>query len=211
VPSYIKKYVQPSFSWLGLQDHASVMTVIQSHAKQQQEHIICCEHIPIYTTGRRRIDNRKQTDLPAPLVVSDRGGETTFHGPGQLMFYPIINIAQRQLAVSCYVSWLEKSCIQLCRSLGVTVQQRQGFPGVWVEHAKIAAVGLRVRHGMVYHGMSLNVHVDSLWFDAILGCGLSTPIINLNTLTTQELVLEKLAKQWHELFCRILGDGCGTI
>lgn len=208
--------MQPSFSWLGVQDYAEAMKKIQLQVQglkdaQQSEHVFCCEHPPIYTTGRRRIDNRVQKSLPAPLLITDRGGETTFHGPGQLMFYPVICLSQRKLAVSCYVSWLEKSCIQLCASLGVQAQQRSGFPGVWVGQQKIAAVGLRVRHGIVYHGMALNLDVDLCWFAAIQGCGLSTPVVNLQTLTKKVVNKEVVAKYWYKLFCHLLEEGCGEI
>jgi len=209
-------YLPPSFSWLGLQDYVVAMEKIQTQVhglrtKTMCEHVFCCEHRAIYTTGRRKIDNRQQAELPAPLLLTDRGGETTFHGPKQLMFYPVIHLAKRGLSVSCYVSWLEKSCITLCATFGVEAYQRQGFPGVWVANHKLAAIGLRVRHGIVYHGMALNVDVEPTWFDAISGCGLSTQMVNLNALTGQTLTLEQLGENWYNIFCTVLGEGCGTI
>ncbi|MDQ6961553.1 MAG: lipoyl(octanoyl) transferase LipB [Mariprofundaceae bacterium] len=210
------KDVSPSFSWLGQQAYEPMIEQLKQHAHalhlaQVAEHVFCCEHQPIYTTGRRRIDNRQQAELPAPLIFSDRGGETTFHGTGQLMLYPVINLKQRKLAVSCYVSKLERSCMALCASLGVQARQRSGFPGVWIGDQKIAAVGLRVRHGIAYHGMALNVCVDVTCFDAILGCGLDSKVVNLQACTDESLSLKKLSTAWFHQFCLLLGEACESV
>ncbi|HXH64879.1 MAG TPA: lipoyl(octanoyl) transferase LipB, partial [Mariprofundaceae bacterium] len=138
-----------------------------------------CEHDAVYTTGRRGCDNRTVATLPAPLVHTDRGGETTFHGPGQLMLYPLIDLRRRRLGVRDYVSLLEASCIGLLERLGVAAQRRCGFPGVWTDRGKIAALGVRVQHGVAYHGMALNVDVDPAWFACIDPCGLSLPVDRL--------------------------------
>jgi len=167
----------PAYRWLGRQPYAPFAAAMLAHAQGVQrqtteEAIWCCEHDPIYTTGRRAIDNRTAPTLPAPLIISDRGGETTFHGPGQLMLYPILNLKQRGLAPRAYVRLLEESCIDLLADYGIPATRRSGAPGVWVDQRKIAAIGLRISHGVVWHGMALNICTDLAWFDAINPCGL---------------------------------------
>jgi lipoyl(octanoyl) transferase len=167
------------------------------------EMIWTCEHEAVYTTGRRGIDNRLGSELPAPMVATDRGGEMTFHGPGQIMLYPVIHLRQRGLGVREYVHLLEQSCIDLLAGLGVHADRRSGFPGIWLEEGKIAALGVRVTRGVAYHGMALNVDVDARWFAAIDPCGLGFPAISLASRTTPP-PLQKLADCWHRYFAQLL-------
>jgi len=151
--------------WQRLRAHAAALA-----AGEAGEVIWCCEHEPVYTTGRRGVDNRRAA-LPAPFVRTDRGGETTFHGPGQLMLYPVLSLRRYGLGVKAYVQLLEQSCIDLLAEYGIAAERRPGFPGVWTTRGKIAALGLHVARGVAYHGMALNVHVDARWFAAIDPCG----------------------------------------
>lgn len=160
-----------------------------------EERIWSCEHDPVYTTGQRGIDNRIQR-LGAPLVQTDRGGETTFHGPGQVMLYPLIDLRRRSLGVHAYVHKLEQSCIDLLQQdYGIDADRRCGLPGVWTEAGKIAALGIRIRNGVAYHGMALNADVEMKWFAAIRPCGTTLPVTSLYELTGQHVELEVLAGQ----------------
>ncbi|MDQ6993908.1 MAG: lipoyl(octanoyl) transferase LipB [Mariprofundus sp.] len=170
--------------WLGLQSYRPLWRRMQQRAIDiaaggADEVIWTCEHEPVYTTGRRGIDNRVMSELPAELIRIDRGGETTFHGPGQLLLYPMIHLRKRQLGVRNYVHLLEQSCIELLASMDVTGVRRCGFPGVWLGQAKVAALGVRVSNGVAYHGMALNLNVDPCWFNAIQPCGLQLEAANL--------------------------------
>jgi len=172
------------YRWLGRQSYQPLWLRMQQQAKavavnDGDELIWCCEHEPVYTTGKRRIDNRLGAELPAEVVITDRGGEMTFHGPGQLMLYPLVNLRRRGLGVKQYVLMLEQSCIDLLQGLGVDSDRRCGYPGVWLSQGKIAALGVRVRRGVAYHGMALNVQVDSAWFAAINPCGLGSDVVTL--------------------------------
>ncbi|MBF0281645.1 MAG: lipoyl(octanoyl) transferase LipB [Zetaproteobacteria bacterium] len=136
------------------------------------EEIWSCSHAPVYTTGYRAVDNRLVARLPAPTVVCDRGGETTFHGPGQLMLYPLLNLKERQIGVRDYVHALEQSCIVFLQELwGIDAFRHCGLPGVWSTQGKLVAIGLKVTHGVVYHGMALNIDVNLDYFAAINPCG----------------------------------------
>ncbi|MDQ6950453.1 MAG: lipoyl(octanoyl) transferase LipB [Mariprofundales bacterium] len=190
----------PDFRWLGRQPYQPFATAMRQHAEKLQagdekEVIWCCEHDPIYTTGRRAIDNRITPTLPAALIVSDRGGETTFHGPGQLMLYPIINLKRRHLAPRAYVALLEEGCIRLLADYGIITARRKGAPGVWTTCGKIAAIGLRISRGVVWHGMALNVTTKLAWFDPIHPCGLNFAMDSIaHHATPQPLAV--LANQW---------------
>lgn len=200
----------PGFSWLGRLDHAAVWQRMERQASRVagqgawHEAIWACEHDPVYTTGRRGIDNRRQARLPAPLVVTDRGGETTFHGPGQVMLYPVLSLRARHLGVRDYVCLLEQSCIDLLAGYGIGAARRDGLPGVWVGSAKIAAIGLRVSRGTVWHGMALNVCVDTQWFAAIDACGAGLGITRMRDFMPPP-PLADVARQWYALLCLRLG------
>ncbi|MDQ6969651.1 MAG: lipoyl(octanoyl) transferase LipB [Mariprofundus sp.] len=194
-----------SHEWLGRQTYEPLWQQLQQRAAAvvngiSTEIIFSCEHEAVYTTGKRGIDNRLGASLPAPVIHSDRGGEMTFHGPGQLMLYPIVHLRARKIGVKTYVHRLEQSCIGLLQGIGVQAHRRCGFPGVWTEQGKIAALGVRVTHGVAYHGMALNVDVDPAWFAAINPCGLNSGIISLSQFTDKTFALDKLADRWQQRF-----------
>jgi len=201
--------IRPTYEWLGHQPYQAIWQTLQTRAgtvlkDPATEIIFSCEHDPVYTTGKRGIDNRLTETLPAPVIHTDRGGEMTFHGPGQLMLYPVMHLRARKLGVKAYVHVLEQSCIDLLQSLGVIATRRCGFPGVWTEQGKIAALGVRVTHGVAYHGMALNVDVEPAWFAAINPCGLQSGIISVSHLIHESLPLSPLAERWQYYFCQRL-------
>ncbi len=199
----------PAFQWLGHQSYEPIWMRLQEHAAciadgEADEVVWACEHDPVYTTGRRAIDNRLEDMLPAPLIVTDRGGETTYHGPGQVMFYPIVHLRARGLGVKQYVHLLEQSCIELLEELGIVARRRCGYPGVWLGESKVAAVGVRVARGVAYHGMAMNVKVDTACFAAIRPCGLELPVANLSDAGI-DMPLPELAESWYHCFTHLLG------
>jgi len=198
----------PDFAWLGKQPYVNTWERMQQQVQRIQqgasgEIIWSCEHEPVYTTGRRGIDNRRQKNLPATLIHTERGGETTYHGPGQLMLYPLISLRSRKLGVRDYAYLLEQSCIDLLQTLGIAAEHHKNLPGVWKNNAKIAALGLRVSHGIVWHGMALNVSVQQKWFSAINACGTGLKTTRLSD-HMQPPPLVELADQWYALLCRRL-------
>jgi len=190
-----------SFRWLGHQPYEPLWQQLQAHAAavasgQGSETIWACEHAPVYTTGRRAVDNREQPTLPAPLIHTDRGGETTFHGPGQLMLYPLIHLKQRHISPRSYIHLLEQSCINLLAEWGLSAGRRSSLPGVWMDEGKIAAIGVRIREGVAYHGMALNVAVEPHWFAAINPCGTGLKSVNLQDYIKNSPEMSQLAERW---------------
>lgn len=144
-----------------------------------EECILLVEHPPVITVGRRETgfghllaSEQALAEAGVELVHSDRGGDITFHGPGQLVAYPIIRLADHGLTVSGYVHALEAAVIELLKEFGLSAATDPGAVGVWVGRAKICAIGVRVRRGVTMHGLALNVSTDLRYFDLIVPCGL---------------------------------------
>ena len=143
------------------------------------EALALLQHPPTYTFGRRirhehlLVEPGALRDLGAVLVESDRGGDVTFHGPGQVVCYPILDLRRRNLGATDYVRLLEQTMIGALQRFGVMACTARGRPGVWVEGAKIGAIGVRVRGGVTTHGFALNVDPDLAWYDAIVPCGIA--------------------------------------
>jgi lipoyl(octanoyl) transferase len=124
------------------------------------------EHPPVYTLGQGAVRPAPANGIP--LVKADRGGDITYHGPGQLVVYTLVDLARRGLKVRALVTLLEQAVIDLLDGRG---ERRPGAPGVYINGAKVAALGIRVRQGRAYHGLSLNVDMDLSPFSAIDPCG----------------------------------------
>ncbi|MBK8525324.1 MAG: lipoyl(octanoyl) transferase LipB [Betaproteobacteria bacterium] len=133
------------------------------------------EHPPVFTLGQAGKPEHLLRDTGIPLVKIDRGGQITYHGPGQVVVYLLIDLSRRKLKVRELVSRIEQAVIDCLGDYGVKAARRDGAPGVYVEvngnSAKVAALGLRVRSGCCYHGVSLNVDMDLSPFSAINPCG----------------------------------------
>ncbi len=130
------------------------------------------EHPPIYTLGlAARPEHLPRSDVGIPVIKTDRGGQITYHGPGQIVIYTLLDLRRRNLGVRTLVRKLEQAVIDLLRDVGVEARRREGAPGVYIAAAKIAALGLRVRAQGCYHGLSLNADMDLTPFQAIDPCG----------------------------------------
>lgn len=161
--------------FLGRQEYEPLWRAMQRFTEERDaatpDELWFTEHPPVFTLGL----NAKREHLLAPgdipVVQIDRGGQVTYHGPGQLMIYPLIDLKRAGLGVRALVTALEKSVIHLVGGFGVEAECRAGAPGVYVGGRKLASVGLRVRRGASYHGMALNVDVDLEPFSRINPCG----------------------------------------
>ena len=129
------------------------------------------EHAPVYTLGLAGRREHLLAPGAIPVVATDRGGQVTYHGPGQAVAYPLLDLRRRSLGVKELVRRLERSVIDLLAGYAIAGERRDGMPGVYVQDAKIAAVGLRVARGCSYHGLALNVDLDLEPFSRIDPCG----------------------------------------
>jgi len=161
---------------LGLTEYETTWRAMQAFTAQRgagtPDEIWLTEHPPVYTlgvAGRAAHLPRKRDDIP--VVRIDRGGQITYHGPGQAVAYVLLDMKRRRLTVRPLVRLLERSVIDLLTHYGVSAESREEAPGVYVGAAKIAALGLRISRGCCYHGIALNVAMDLSPFHAIDPCG----------------------------------------
>lgn len=141
------------------------------------------EHEPVFTLGQNGRDEHILAAGDIPVVNVDRGGQVTYHGPGQVVIYPLVDLRRRGIGVRAMVTAMETSVIRLAGEQGIEAHARADAPGVYVGQAKLAAVGLRVRRGCSYHGLALNVAMDLTPFDRIDPCGYAgMPVTDLRSL-----------------------------
>ena len=137
--------------------------------------ILLLEHEPVYTTGRQRDQSslRDASALPFPVFETNRGGQATYHGPGQLVGYPVLDLTPRGRDLHAHLRSLEEALIRACTAFGVSANRREGLTGVWVENRKLASIGVGVRKWISMHGFAINITRESLPpFLAITPCGL---------------------------------------
>lgn len=172
---------------LGLRDYASVWRAMQEFTDRRDEQtpdeVWLVEHPPVFTQGLNGRPEHLLNPGDIPVVPVDRGGQVTYHGPGQAVVYFLIDLRRRGLGVRHLVSAMEHSVIALLAHYGVTASARPDAPGVYVEGAKVASLGLRVRRGRSYHGLALNVAMDLSPFARINPCGYAgMPVTDLRHL-----------------------------
>lgn len=160
---------------LGRVDYEAVWSAMraftEARAADTPDEIWLVEHPPVYTMGLKGRDGKLRDIGGVPLVYSDRGGDITYHGPGQAVLYPLLDITRLGIGIKTLVQTLEQTVIDFLAARDIAGQRRSGAPGVYVGEKKIAALGLRVRHGCSYHGLSFNVDMDLSPFGHIDPCG----------------------------------------
>ncbi|MEX2598163.1 MAG: lipoyl(octanoyl) transferase LipB [Dehalococcoidia bacterium] len=168
----------PRSQWLGAGvDYYAAWDLQRRYAIERAEGrrgetLLLLEHAPVYTAGRRSLPAHVLGDLAAPLVETDRGGQVTYHGPGQLVGYPIVSLRALGIGPKAYVRALELALVDALGGLGVPAYTEPGLTGVWTNQGKIAAIGVKITQGVAMHGFALNVSTDLTAYDAIVPCGL---------------------------------------
>ena len=168
-------------SWLGRTNFADGLALQEDIVARKRENqgaadeVLLLEHEPVYTIGRTpdKSSLLGATHLPHPLFAINRGGQATYHGPGQLMGYPIIDLRRCGQDLHRHLRWLEQTLIGFLARYEIEAKQRDGLTGVWVGHRKIASIGVGVRHWITMHGFALNVCGDLAPFTHIVPCGIS--------------------------------------
>jgi lipoyl(octanoyl) transferase len=165
----------PVIRHLGLAPYEPTWRAMQKFTDERQDEtadeIWYVEHPPVFTLGLNASREHLLAPGDIPVVQIDRGGQVTYHGPGQLMIYPLLNLRRLKLGVRDLVVALENAVIAYAAEVGITAAGSRQAPGVYVDGAKLASVGLRIRRGACYHGMALNVSLDPKPFERINVCG----------------------------------------
>jgi len=198
--------------WLGRVNFADALKLQEKIVAQKRsdphaaDTVLLLEHDPVYTIGRTPDQSslRGGSHLAHPFFRINRGGQATYHGPGQLIGYPIIDLRHRGQDLHKYLRWIESLLIEFLAEFGIEAHSREGLTGVWVQQRKIASIGVGVRHWITMHGFALNVCGDLSPFGQITPCGISNVImtsIERETGKTVSVVeaaaaFEKLPGQW---------------
>lgn len=175
---------------LGQVDYEPTFAAMQTFTAQRSadtpDEIWLCEHPPVFTQGLSGKAEHVLLDVGIPVVQIDRGGQVTYHGPGQVVAYLMLDLRRRDLKVRDLVRRIEQALIDLLADYGIAAARRDGAPGVYVADAKIAALGLRIKNGCSYHGLALNVAMDLSPYRAINPCGYAgQTVTQLSALTAE--------------------------
>jgi len=156
-----------------LETWAAMRAFTDQRADDTPDELWLLEHPPVYTQGLAGKPDHVIDPGDIPVIQTDRGGQITYHGPGQLIAYPLLDLDRLGVGIRNLVSTLETVTIDLLADFGVQGRRREGAPGVFVGGAKIASIGMKVRRGCTFHGLAINVSVDTLPFSRINPCGIA--------------------------------------
>jgi len=185
----------------GLQDYLITWEEMKSFTENRDsdtlDELWTLEHNSVFTQGLSGKSKHLLKETQIPIIQSDRGGQITYHAPGQLIIYCLIDIKRLGIGIKKMVSMIEQSLIELLSSYDITAHTLKGAPGVYVNDSKIAALGLKVKHGRTYHGLSLNIDMDLSPYNLINPCGYSDlKVIQMRNLTDNILSISDIK---HEL------------
>jgi lipoyl(octanoyl) transferase len=195
--------------WLGRIDYGDALAmqddlVARKHANHSLgDELLLLEHEPVYTIGRTPDQSslRGAAHLPHPLFPINRGGQATYHGPGQLVGYPIIDLRRCGQDLHRYLRWIEEVLIDLLGDFSISAQTRAGLTGVWLDDRKIASIGVGVRHWITMHGFALNVCGDLSAFDHIVPCGIANvTMTSIEKESGRTWSVEQVAERAGEMF-----------
>ena len=201
------------YCWLGTVEylHARAMQeelVNQVHDGLSPNTLLLLEHPHVYTCGRLSRDehlltpNEELASLGVPVHETDRGGQITYHGPGQLVGYPIINLRQLGIGPLQYVRTLEQTIIDTLADFNIPAHTEAGLTGVWTEGGKIAAIGVKISRGIAFHGFALNVTADLSYYRHIVPCGITDrPVTSMRA----ELGIDVDMAAVHQALARAFG------
>ncbi len=160
---------------LGLRDYAETYDAMREFNRQRdsttRDEIWLLEHLPVYTLGMSGKEEHLLNTKNIPVIKTDRGGQVTYHGPGQLIAYLLIDLERQPYKIKKLVSLIEQSIIDYLHEYGINAERKEKAPGVYVNGDKIAALGVRVKKGSTYHGLALNIDMDLEPFNGINPCG----------------------------------------
>lgn len=212
----MQKHVPPiTARWLGRIAFADALAIQEKLVAEKRvnhslgDELLLLEHEPVYTIGRTPDQSslRGVAHLPHPLFPINRGGQATYHGPGQLVGYPIIDLRQCGQDLHRYLRWLEALLMETLAEVGIAATTRPGLTGVWIEDRKIASIGVGVRHWITMHGFALNVCGDLSPFDQIVPCGIANvTMTSIERETGTERSVWEVASRVEEIALRRIGD-----
>lgn len=190
------------FRWLGRVNYSDALDLQNELVEQRQKNeiedtVLLLEHEPVYTIGRTRDQSSLNLEkpLPHPVFETNRGGQATYHGPGQLVGYFILDLVPYGKDLHTYLREIESILIDFTSKFGIDSKRREGLTGVWVETRKLASIGVGVRKWVSMHGFGLNVSSDLSGYDSIIPCGLSdVSMTSISSEIERSITVEEAAK-----------------
>jgi len=201
--------------WLGRTDFANALGLQEEIVAKKRadpshpDELLLLEHEPVYTIGRTPDQSSLlgAAHLPHPLFAINRGGQATYHGPGQLMGYPIIDLRGCGQDLHRYLRWLEQLLIEMLAQYEIAATQRASLTGVWIDDRKIASIGVGVRHWITMHGFALNVCGDLSPFNQIVPCGIdNVAMTSMERETGQPFSVAGVATAFEKIASRRISD-----
>ena len=201
-----------NFYWLGKRAYNPIWELQKKihdlrFKKEIGDVVLLLEHNHVYTLGKNADENHILPSKPknTDIVKIDRGGDVTYHGPGQLVGYPIIDLHDHKMSISWYMDFLSNTIIDLLAELGIQSDYKSDYVGVWVEDEKIAAFGIRLAKWITMHGFALNVSTDLDYFKGMIPCGIfQYGVTSINEITNKNFQTDKIAKLYSEYFLKNL-------
>ena len=201
--------------WLGVRSYNPIWDLQKAIHELRvnnkiNDSVLLLEHDHVYTLGKNADENHI---LPSKLkdteiIKIDRGGDVTYHGPGQLVGYPIIDLHNYKMSISWYLDVLSNSIISMLSDLGIESQYRDDYVGVWVDESKIAAFGVRLSKWITMHGFALNVSTDLKYYDGLIPCGIfECGVTSISEHTKTNKSTQKIAKIYSQYFINELSKG----
>jgi lipoyl(octanoyl) transferase len=201
--------------WLGRMEFSRALALQEElvltkrHDVSAEDELLLLEHEPVYTIGRTPDQSSLlgTAHLPHPLFVINRGGQATYHGPGQIMGYPIVDLRRCGQDLHKYLRWLEQLLIELLADQGIAASRRESLTGVWVDDRKIASIGVGVRHWITMHGFALNVCDDLSPFSHIVPCGINNvEMTSMEKETGRPFSVARVAASIEKLALKKIGE-----
>ena len=196
---------------LGFKKYKSVLSLQKKLQKQRiagntQDTLILVEHEPVYTLGKNANKHHllQSRDKSVEVHNIDRGGDVTFHGPGQLVGYPILDLRNYKKSVSWYMRTLEELTIRVLKEFDIKGSRKKGLTGVWVKNKKIAAQGVRISRWVTMHGFSINVCPQLSYYDGIIPCGIfNYDVTSMEECLNKKLSIKKIKNSVSEIFLEL--------
>lgn len=206
--------------WLGRRPYDEVYELQRTLVEERRygaapDTLILCEHDPVITVGRRLAAKDNILDQTFPVVEIERGGDVTYHGPGQLVAYPIVQLGEGERDLHRYLRNLEQAILDVLGELGLVGCRNEGYTGAWVGPSgerKIASIGIAVRRWVTFHGLALNVSTDLAHFGAMRPCGLSATVMtSLSAELGRAVTVAEIAPRLAAALGRALGRDFGEL
>tara|TARA_A100001011_G_scaffold400787_1_gene518801 strand:- start:15391 stop:16116 length:726 start_codon:yes stop_codon:yes gene_type:complete len=202
-----------NFYWLGVRDYNQIWHLQKkihrlNLEKKVGDVVLLLEHNHVYTLGKNANKNHiLQSNHNIETVNIDRGGDVTYHGPGQLVGYPIIDLHNYKMSISWYLNVISKSIIDLLLNLDIKSEYRNDYVGIWVDDSKIAAIGVRLSRWITMHGFALNINTDLSYYGGLIPCGIfECGVTSIKEILQNEYSVQEIAENYSKYFIKHLNE-----